>query len=106
MTVQLHSSTVYGTRHALETLSQLITRYTGAGHRTLLVIVAGAKISDKPVYAHRGLLIDTARNFLPVHAIRRTIDAMATSKLNVLHWHATDTQSFPLDSPRVPQLSR
>jgi hexosaminidase len=51
-------------------------------------------------------MLDTARNFLPLSAMKRTLDAMAACKLNVLHWHATDSQSFPLQSPRVPQLAR
>lgn len=31
---------------------------------------------------------------------------MATNKMNVLHWHATDSQSFPLEIPSVPMLSK
>lgn len=30
---------------------------------------------------------------------------MAHSKLNVLHWHLTDDESFPLLTRRVPQLA-
>lgn len=69
-------------------------------------MLTGAKIRDRPAYPHRGLMLDTARNFIPVPDILRTIDAMASSKLNVFHWHITDTQSFPMESPRVPQLVR
>lgn len=29
---------------------------------------------------------------------------MSTNKMNVLHWHATDSQSFPMEFPRVPML--
>ncbi|PSN48529.1 Chitooligosaccharidolytic beta-N-acetylglucosaminidase [Blattella germanica] len=72
----------------------------------VLVIATSVRIRDAPVFRHRGLMLDTARNFLPTYAIKRTLDAMAASKLNVLHWHVTDSQSFPLESPRVPQLSR
>lgn len=69
-------------------------------------MVAGARIRDKPIFKHRGLLLDTARNYLPISAIKRQIDAMAASKLNVFHWHITDSQSFPLQSLRVPQMTR
>ena len=33
------------------------------------------------------------------------ITAMAISKLNVLHWHAVDDQSFPLEVRSLPRLA-
>ncbi|XP_037028823.1 chitooligosaccharidolytic beta-N-acetylglucosaminidase [Bradysia coprophila] len=106
-TVQISSHTLYGARHALETLSQLITVTNGpsTNFNNVLIIVSSAQIKDRPTYAHRGLLIDTARNFLPIADIERTLDGMGASKLNVFHWHATDTQSFPLEIVRVPQMT-
>lgn len=71
-----------------------------------LVAVATAHATDSPRYPHRGLMLDTARHFLPLSALLRTVDAMAASKLNVLHWHATDSHSFPLHLASVPQLAR
>lgn len=71
-----------------------------------LLVVASAQIEDRPIYRHRGLLLDTARNFIPIADIERTIDGMGASKLNVFHWHATDSQSFPLEILSVPQLTR
>ncbi|KAH0540815.1 chitooligosaccharidolytic beta-N-acetylglucosaminidase [Cotesia glomerata] len=99
------ASTVFGARHALETLSQLFAPVLTSNGRGL-VIVDQAKIQDKPIFVHRGLLIDTARNFLPVPAILRTIDGLAATKMNVLHWHATDTQSFPLHIKNRPLMSQ
>lgn len=73
--------------------------------RNVLIIVSSAQIKDRPIYSHRGLLIDTARQYIPVADIERTLDGMGASKLNVFHWHATDSQSFPLELPRIPQMS-
>lgn len=108
MTAEIISDTIYGARHGLETLLQLIAPYRlrGTERRLALVMVATARIRDKPFYKHRGLLLDTARNFLPMATIKRQLDGMASVKLNVFHWHITDTQSFPLESQRVPQLSK
>lgn len=75
-------------------------------HRNCLLLIATARIKDRPVFQHRGLLVDTARNFVPLKDIERTIDGMAANKLNVFHWHATDSQSFPLHLPTVPDMSR
>lgn len=102
---QIASETVYGARHALETLSQLMVKKIGNVNRSGLVIVSSAKVSDKPVYQHRGLLLDTARHFIPIPTILRIFDGMSSTKLNVFHWHITDSQSFPMESQRLPQMN-
>eukprot|EP01068_Selenidium_serpulae_P011767 Selendium_serpulae@DN5721_c1_g1_i1.p1 len=53
-------------------------------------------IKDAPSYPVRGLMIDTARWYLPVDDILNTLYMMYRSKLNVLHWHIVDDESFPL----------
>ena len=63
-------------------------------------------IQDKPTYPYRGILLDTGRNYYSVDSIKRVIDAMSYNKLNVLHWHMNEQQSFPFVSERVPNLTR
>jgi len=62
------------------------------------------QISDKPRFAHRGLMIDTARHYESLASIRGIIDSLPYAKLNVLHWHMVDTQSFPFQSKTSPKL--
>lgn len=50
-------------------------------------------------------MIDSSRHFLPIATIKRTIDIMMFAKLNILHWHITDEDSFPLFVPSRPELS-
>ncbi|KAM3404102.1 hypothetical protein ACQJBY_007287 [Aegilops geniculata] len=100
---RIEAQTVYGALHALETFSQLcyfdfVLSVTGL-HWAPWTIV------DKPRFPYRGLLIDTARHYLPVPVIKSVIDSMVYSKLNVLHWHIVDEQSFPLEIPSYPKLS-
>jgi hexosaminidase len=47
------------------------------------------QVEDSPAYPHRGLLIDTSRNFITVPTIKQIISAMSYDKLNVFHWHIT-----------------
>lgn len=95
--------TYFGSRHALETLGQLIIYDDIRGE---LQVPKEVTISDKPVYPYRGILLDTARNYISVESIKRTIDGMAASKLNTFHWHITDSQSFPYVSKSQPKLSQ
>lgn len=108
--ILIQCKTIFGCRHGLETLIQLTTSYSTYNAYSyggeVLVIVTEARVVDSPAYPHRGLLLDTARNYLSVQTIERMLDGMGMTKLNVLHWHVTDTQSFPLYLPRLPQMSR
>lgn len=107
--VSVVAETVFGARHALETLTQLVAAdvpdYTDMT-KCSLRIVSGATIRDRPVYKHRGFLLDSSRHFIPMADVKRMIDGMAATKMNVFHWHVTDSQSFPLESSRVPQFTR
>jgi hexosaminidase len=38
-----------------------------------------------------GILLDTSRNFFSVEVLKRLIDGLSYNKLNVFHWHITDT---------------
>ena len=50
-------------------------------------------------------MLDTSRNYYGVEDILRTIGAMSANKLNVFHWHITDSHSFPLLLPSEPDLA-
>lgn len=101
--VDLLAKSFCGARHGFETLSQLIwfDPYLNA-----LVMIDMAIINDRPKFPYRGLLLDTARNYFPVSDILRTIDAMAATKLNTFHWHAVDSQSFPLKLNSTLKLAK
>ncbi|XP_019152467.1 PREDICTED: beta-hexosaminidase 3 [Ipomoea nil] len=98
----LRAQTVYGALHGLETFSQICQfDFTS---RAFEVRQVPWTVLDQPRFPYRGLLIDTARHYLPLPVIKKVIDSMTYSKLNVLHWHIVDTQSFPLEIPSYPKL--
>ncbi|XP_046411692.1 chitooligosaccharidolytic beta-N-acetylglucosaminidase [Neodiprion fabricii] len=103
---RLTAQTVYGLRHGLETLLQLTAPVIMQGGIRGLVIITSANIKDAPEFVHRGLTLDTSRNFVTVPDILRTIDGLSSCKMNVLHWHVTDSQSFPIEIKRVPAMTQ
>ncbi|GAV69098.1 Glyco_hydro_20 domain-containing protein/Glyco_hydro_20b domain-containing protein [Cephalotus follicularis] len=95
---KLVAETAWGAMRGLETFSQLVW-----GQPSLVAV--GLNVWDSPLFAHRGLLLDTSRNYYGVEDILRTIKGMSYNKLNVFHWHITDSQSFPLVVPSEPYLA-
>lgn len=100
-TARLSTSSVWGALRGLETFSQLL--YPAADATSLRLNVTD--IRDWPRFAHRGLLLDTGRHFIPLSIIRTVLDGMAYTKLNVFHWHIVDDHSFPWQSASRPELS-
>ena len=92
----LAADSVYGALRGLETFAQLVT---SDGE------IAAHSVVDFPRFPHRGIMLDTSRHFLPVSFIVSFLDAMSYSKLNVLHLHLTDSQSFPVESTTFPKLT-
>ncbi|KAL0810315.1 hypothetical protein ABMA28_010472 [Loxostege sticticalis] len=99
--ITIASASFCGVRHGLETLSQMILLDQSTG---FLITLTSALVKDAPSYKYRGLMIDTARNYIPMQDLMRTIDAMATVKLNTFHWRITDVTSFPFHIPGYSQL--
>ncbi|XP_066956635.1 beta-hexosaminidase subunit beta-like [Macrobrachium rosenbergii] len=100
-TATLNSTSIWGILRGMESFSQLLIpdpeppRY----------VANSTVIKDGPRFPHRGLLIDTSRHYLPLLHILYTIDLLAMNKMNVLHWHIVDSQSFPYVSEAFPDLS-
>merc|ERR1719219_2829943 len=99
--VNILANTFFGARHGLQTLSQLMAYDC---MQNSLMVVDKAIIIDKPVFTYRAITLDTSRNFYSIRSLKKMVDAMSYNKLNVLHWHITDTQSFPIFTKRRPQM--
>lgn len=97
------SQTSTGILRALETLVQLFYHFSGGGVYTPS---APLYITDAPKFSHRGLNLDVSRAYYAPPDIKRTIDALAWNKFNRLHLHVTDSQSWPLEIPALPELAK
>lgn len=101
--ILIEATTIYGALRAMDTLSQLV-QYD-ADSDIYIIKSSSWRIADEPRFPHRGILIDTARHFLPLPHIKQVLESMSYAKLNVLHWHMTDSQSFPLMLESYPELA-
>ena len=76
--VKIAAATYYGARHGLETLSQMIT-YDDLSDT--LQTYSSATVRDRPIFPHRGVLVDTSRNFMTVDVIKQIIRGMSYDKV-------------------------
>ena len=100
----ISTNSVAGGLHALQTFSQLFYAHSQS-ESDLYCPDAPVTIADGPAFEHRGLNLDISRNWIPPEAALRVIEAMSFNKLNRLHIHAADAQSWPLEIPSLPELS-
>ena len=93
---EIFSSTDAGAFYARQTLAQL----KGADGSYPCV-----EIADAPAFGWRGVLLDESRHFWGKDVVKRVLDKMAAFKLNVLHWHLTDSHGWRLQIDRYPELT-
>ncbi|WP_235421046.1 beta-N-acetylhexosaminidase [Erwinia oleae] len=96
--VKLDAATRFGALRGMETLLQLVE------NRADNSAIPFVDIHDSPRFPWRGILIDSARHFMPLDTLRRQIDGIAAARMNVFHWHLTDDQGWRFASRHFPQL--
>jgi hexosaminidase len=95
---RVRASTPLGSMHGLQTFLQLVDVSPGG------FAAPAVTIQDKPRFPWRGLMIDSARHFIPLDVLRRNIDGMEAVKMNVFHWHLSENQGFRAESRKFPKL--
>ena len=101
----LRAPTTWGALHGLESLSQVLWAASVSDYNYTWPAIAALEMQDWPRFPYRGLLVDPARRYLPISVLQTMIDGLAYDKLNVLHLHLTDDQSFPLVLPSHPEMA-
>jgi hexosaminidase len=97
--ISINAANDLGALHGLETLLQLLQNNNTSFYFPVV------EISDSPRFTWRGLMIDAARHFQPVDVIKRNLDAMASMKMNVFHWHLADDQGWRIQLKNHPKLT-
>jgi hexosaminidase len=98
--ISIDANTTWGVLCAFQTLRQLILYQDSRFY-----INGSVTISDGPLFPHRGIMIDTSRNFIPVEKLKEQISIMSLCKLNSVHLHLTDTQSWPIEIQTYPDMT-
>ncbi|HEA30238.1 MAG TPA: beta-N-acetylhexosaminidase [Leeuwenhoekiella sp.] len=62
-------------------------------------------ISDAPLFAYRGAMLDVARHFFTVDEVKKYIDLLTYYKYNTLHLHLTDDQGWRIEIKSWPKLT-
>ncbi|MFO8058856.1 MAG: beta-N-acetylhexosaminidase [bacterium] len=97
-TVKLTAMSPAGMHNGLMTLLQLV-RENERGPE-----LPAVHVLDHPRFQWRGMLLDSARSFLPPDIIKKYIDLLSELKLNVLHWHLVDDQGWRIEVKSLPRL--
>ncbi|MBQ8126303.1 MAG: beta-N-acetylhexosaminidase [Kiritimatiellae bacterium] len=97
--IRIAAADAAGRFYARQTLRQLTTP-DGKG-----VSVPFVTIEDAPRFKWRGLHFDDCRHFFGKETLKKTLDAMAYHKLNVLHWHLTEDQGWRIEIKKYPELT-
>jgi len=78
------------------------TNCTSGAARPRLPIVT---IADRPQFALRGIMVDAARQYLALSALKNYVLLCRVYKLNHLHIHLTDDQAFTFPSTAYPEAA-
>lgn len=106
--VKLSASSESGLFWAYQSLLQLLPPFvetTNAYTPNWPLKIPMVRIEDQPRFSWRGILVDVSRHFMPVAAIKKQLDVMASLKLNRFHWHLTDDQGWRIEIKRYPKLT-
>jgi len=99
--VKVNVHTVWGALHAFETIAQLF-EWNGADFVVQRIPIV---LKDEPRFPWRGFMVDCARHYMPLPKLRGIVDTIVAFKMNVLHMHLSDAQSFPMEIPDIPSLA-
>ena len=105
-------ATERGALHAVQTLLQI-------AYQELGIALPYGKITDRPDYRLRGIMMDCGRKYIPLSYLRRLVRTMAYYKMNTLNIHLNDNgfpayfhndwnetyAAFRLESERFPGLT-
>ena len=104
--IVLNAKKAAGLFYGVQTLRQLLPasiEYKEKQNDTWLI--ASGTITDEPAYSYRGAMLDVARHFIGLDAVKRYIDLLSFYKMNTLHLHLSDDQGWRIEIKSWPNLT-
>ena len=101
--VEIAASATAGVFYGIQTFLQLLP--PGGPPAAGRVQVPALVIADGPRFGWRAYLLDDARWFHGVDAVRMVLEQMARLKMNRLHWYLADDQGWRIEIMRYPKLT-
>ncbi|MCC6416367.1 MAG: beta-N-acetylhexosaminidase, partial [Opitutaceae bacterium] len=105
--ITITSATPVGAFYAVQTLLQLFPPavFDHQPRPDLPWTAPCVAIEDAPRFRWRGVMVDSARHFQPITALKKFIDVLAQHKINVFHWHLVDDQGWRIEIKKYPKLT-
>lgn len=97
--VTIEAGSEKGFYYGLQSLYQL--SYLGSDKGT----IACCTITDSPRFAHRALMLDATRYFIPKEEVLKMIDVASALKFNTLHLHLSDDNGWRMEIKKYPKLT-
>lgn len=100
--IEISAGTASGMFYGIQTLKRLILDHDDRNGQCIL---PGLEVDDAPRFAHRSVMLDVARNFLPKEKLLQVLDQLAAYKINILHLHFNDDEGWRIAIPGLPELT-
>ncbi len=82
-----------------------VTLLQSFGRGRTRFVAPAMHVEDSPAAPYRGLMIDLARQWHPYEFLKQAVQLCRWYKINYLHLHLTDNESFTFPSAAYPQLA-
>lgn len=99
--ITISAQTDKGIFYGLQSLLQLMP----AQRTNESLALPKLSIMDYPRFEWRGMMLDVSRHFFSEEAVKRYIDLLAMYKMNVFHWHLTDSEGWRIEIKKYPKLT-
>ncbi len=106
--ISLKAKTAAGIFYGVQTILQLLPAAIESDslQKNMQWSVPCVAIKDQPRFGYRGIMLDVARNYMPLEFIKKLVDLLSMQKMNRLHLHLTDGQGWRFESKKYPELNK